>query len=144
MDVMTREEIDGFLDQQALGRMGCHHAGTTYIVPLIYARDGDALYIFATEGQKTRFARENPSVCFELDEHEPATRAWRSVIVQGRYEELDEAGAAAAREAFSRRFGARTRGGSEEKASGPPGVTFRIRIEDVTGRAVRARVSPGG
>lgn len=140
MQELTRVEIDAFLDQKIVGRMGCHDAGLTYVVPLIYARDGDALYIFAVEGQKTEFARNNPSVCFEVDEHDPATRAWRSVIVQGRYEELDEAGAAIARAAFGRRFGARTRGTSEEKTS-RPSVTFRIHIQSVTGRAVSAAPS---
>ncbi len=142
MEELTRAEIDGFLDQQIFGRMGCHDAGVTYVVPLIYARDGDALYIFANEGQKTQFARRNPAVCFELDEHDPATRSWRSVLVQGRYEELDEAGAALARAAFGRRFGARTRATSDAKAEptaeARPTVTVRIGLETVTGRAVRA------
>lgn len=138
MEELTREEIDGFLDQQIFGRMGCHDAGITYVVPLIYAREGDALYIFAVEGQKTQFARRNPSVCFQIDEHDPATRSWRSVIVQGRYEELDEVGAAVARAAFARRFGSRARGASDAKAGTRPAVTFRIQFETVTGRAVRA------
>lgn len=141
MQELTREEIDGLFDQQIVGRMGCHDAGVTYVVPLIYARDGDALYVFATEGQKTQFARRNPAVCFEVDEHDPATRSWRSAIVQGRYEELDEAGVALARAAFARRFSARTRRASDSKDEHQPAVTFRIRIETVTGRAVRARVS---
>ena len=87
MDVMTREEIDSFLDEQTVGRMGCHDAGVTYVVPLIYARDGDALYVLTTQGEKIRIARKNPAVCFEVDEYEAATGSWRSVIVQGRYED---------------------------------------------------------
>lgn len=144
MEELTREEIEGFLDQQIFGRMGCHDAGVTYVVPLIYARDGDALYIFATEGQKTQFARNNPAVCFQIDEHDPATRSWRSAIVQGHYEELDEVGAVDARAAFARRFGSRTRGTSDAKPVTPATVTFRIRILAVTGRAVRATVGSGG
>ena len=142
MEELTRAEIDGLLDQQVLGRMGCHDAGITYVVPLIYARDGEALYVLATEGQKTQFARNNPAVCFEVDEHDRATRSWRSVIIQGHYEELDAAGAAVARAAFARRFSARTRGPSDGEADHPLSVTFRIQIESVTGRAVRARATP--
>ena len=56
MDVMTREEIDSFLDERPVGRMGCHDAGVTYVVPLIYARDGDALYVLTTDGEKIRDA----------------------------------------------------------------------------------------
>ena len=137
MEELTQEEVEGFLDQQSFGRMGCHDAGITYVVPLVYARDGGALYVFATDGQKTRFARRNPAVCFEIDEHDPVTRSWRSVIVQGRYEELDEQGAALARAAFARRFDQPSRGASEGRAAVRPAVTFRIHIEEATGRAVR-------
>jgi len=135
MDVMTREEIDSFLDEQTVGRMGCHDAGVTYVVPLIYARDGDALYVLTTQGEKIRIARKNPAVCFEVDEYEAATGSWRSVIVQGRYEELDEQGKARALGALAKRHG--TRRGSSEGPPPRPIVAFRIVIAEATGRAVR-------
>jgi nitroimidazol reductase NimA-like FMN-containing flavoprotein (pyridoxamine 5'-phosphate oxidase superfamily) len=138
MEELTRDEIDRFLDEQVYGRLGCHDAGTTYVVPLIYARKDDALYILTTEGQKIRAARSNPAVCFEVDEHDRATGNWRSVILQGRYEELDAAGTAEALALLGKRFGAR-----RPSASGPAHpatratVAFRVHIVSATGRAVR-------
>jgi nitroimidazol reductase NimA-like FMN-containing flavoprotein (pyridoxamine 5'-phosphate oxidase superfamily) len=138
MEELTHDEIERFLDEQVYGRLGCHEAGVTYVVPLIYARKGDALYILTTEGQKIRAARSNPEVCFEVDEHDRATGNWRSVIVQGRYEELEAAGTAEAMAILAARFGARrpTSTGAGH-ASARPTVAFRIHIATATGRVVR-------
>jgi hypothetical protein len=136
---LTRDEIDRFLDSQAVGRLGCHAAGVTYVVPLIYARDADAIYVLTTEGQKVRAARQNPAVCFEVDEYEPAAGSWRSVIVQGRYEELDAHGRATALAILGRRFGGRRAAQDASHVAERSTVAFRIHIESVTGRAVKRR-----
>jgi uncharacterized protein len=137
MDELTPDEIARFLDSQTVGRLGCHDAGFTYVVPLIYARHDDALYIMTTDGQKVRAARRNPAVCFEVDQYDAATGSWMSVIVQGRYEELGPDGAAAALAILTARFGGRR--GALTSASQPirPTVAFRIRIAEATGRAVK-------
>jgi nitroimidazol reductase NimA-like FMN-containing flavoprotein (pyridoxamine 5'-phosphate oxidase superfamily) len=136
MEELTRDAIDALLDEQVVGRLGCHDAGVTYVVPLIYVRKDDALYILTTEGKKVHTCRANPSVCFEVDEHDRTTGNWRSVIIQGRYEELDAAGTAEALALLGKRFG-----GRRPPASGPaqaaarPTVAFRVRIQSATGRA---------
>jgi uncharacterized protein len=138
MEELTRDEIDRLLDEQVYGRLGVHDSGVTYVVPLIYVREQDALYVLTTEGQKIRAARNNPAVCFEVDEHDRATGSWRSVIVQGRYEELDAAGATEAITLLGKRFGGRR---STASAPAQPAtratVAFRVHIVSVTGRAVR-------
>ena len=140
MDNLSREESERFLDDQTIGRLGCHHQGVTYVVPLIYAREGDALYVLTMEGQKVLFARQNPSVCFEVDEYDAATGNWRSVIVQGRYEELDSDGKARAIAILGKRHGSR-RGSSSTDGPPPPPprpvVAFCIRVEHVTGRVMK-------
>ena len=136
MRVLERDEMESFLDEQVYGRMGCHDAGLTYVVPLIYARDGDALYIMTTEGLKVRAARSQPAVCFEVDEHDRTTGNWRSVIVQGHYEELDAAGTAVALAALGKRFGARSPTSKPAPEPARPTVAFRIVIASMTGRAV--------
>ena len=137
MDELTRDEIDRFLDERVYGRMGCHDAGLTYVVPLIYARQAEALYVMTTEGLKIRVARNNPAVCFEVDEHDPVTGNWKSVIVQGRYEELDAEGTAVALGILGKRFGARRQAsGSASPATTRPTVAFRIQILSATGRRV--------
>jgi uncharacterized protein len=64
---------DVFLDERAVGRLGCQDGGATYVVPLIFARERDALYLLTIEGRKVRAARKNPAVCFEVDEYDGAT-----------------------------------------------------------------------
>jgi uncharacterized protein len=130
---LSRAEIDDLLHAQVVGRVGCHAQGLTYVVPVIYAYDGEAFYIYTVEGRKVRMMRANPQVCFEVDEYE--TGSWRSAIVQGRYEELDETGAEEALRLLAERFS--TRGSTRRpRAEGTP-VAFRIVIDEITGRAVR-------
>ena len=90
---LDRAEIDDLLHAQVVGRIGCHADGATYVVPVIYAYDGEAFYVYTVEGRKVRMMRASPQVCFEVDEYERGS--WRSAIAQGRYEELDEAGPSA-------------------------------------------------
>ena len=37
IEELTPDEIEGFLAEQIVGRIGCHHDGSTYVVPVIYA-----------------------------------------------------------------------------------------------------------
>lgn len=132
IEELDRAQIDDLLRAQMVGRVGCHAGGLTYVVPVIYAYDGEAFYVYTVEGQKVRMMRESPGVCFEVDEYERGS--WRSAIAQGRYEELDADGAARALALLTERFPA---GGTRRpRAEGAP-VAFRIVVEEITGRAVR-------
>lgn len=134
---LPRDEIDALLHEQVVGRIGCHADGLTYVVPVIYAYDGEALYVATVEGQKTRMMRRNPEVCFEVDEYERGS--WRSAIAQGVYEELAGEDADAAIELLAARFGRAGSAGAPRRRHGGEGSTtvcFRIRIHEVTGRAV--------
>jgi uncharacterized protein len=91
---LNRAEIEQILGTQAVGRIGCHANGRTYVVPITYVYDGRAIYFHSLDGLKTQMMRANPSVCFEVDVvHDLAN--WQSVIAWGRFEELT--GEAAAR-----------------------------------------------
>ena len=131
---LSRTEIDELLREQVVGRIGCHAGGLTYVVPVIYAYDGDSLYVASVAGQKIRMMRESPEVCFEVDEYEAGS--WRSAIVQGVYEELSapeaERALALLAERFGRSGGSRRHGGAGSSTV----VCFRIRVREVTGRAV--------
>lgn len=135
---LSRIEIDELLSDQVVGRIGCHAGGLTYVVPVIYAYDGDGLYVASIEGQRARMMRENPRVCFEVDEYDGAG-SWRSAIVQGVYEELEGTDAQAALALLADRFGRANEEGRPRRRHGVEGtrtVCFRIRIREVTGRAV--------
>jgi len=130
---LTRDEIDAFLHEQVVGRVGCHVDGLTYVVPIIYAYDRDAVYVASVEGTKIEMMRANPSVCFEVDEYEPGS--WRSAIVQGDYEELEGEGVTKALDLLQKRFG-RKSSDSNRRLVSDTTVVFRIVFREVTGRAV--------
>ena len=132
-------EIDELLREEIVGRVGCHVEGLTYVVPVIYAYDGEAVWIVTVEGQKTQMMRANPQVCFEVDEY-AGPGSWRSVIVQGTFEELDADGLAQASALLSVRFAGRG-SGRRPSAGGRTPVAFRIRVAEATGRAVRPQYS---
>lgn len=136
---LDRGEIDAFLDAHVIGRIGCHVDGATYVVPVIYAYDGECAYVFSVEGRKVEMMRANPRVCFEVDEYDVDGRGgWRSVIVDGVYEELAGEDAERTLSLLSERFAraGRTGGRRRRATSGRTPVAFRIRVERATGRAV--------
>ena len=136
---LSRDEIDRLLHEQAVGRIGCHAGGLTYVVPVIYAYDGESLYVASVEGRKIEMMRESPEVCFEVDEYEAGS--WRSAIAWGAYEELAGPDAERAIDLLAARFGRDGSGGTRRRhdASGERTVCFRIRIREITGRAVTRR-----
>ena len=70
MQELTRHEIDDLLRGEFVGRIGCRDGGETYVVPVIYAYDGEALYAYSVEGRKIRAMRSDPKVCFEVDRYD--------------------------------------------------------------------------
>jgi hypothetical protein len=134
---MSSREIQEFVVRQKVGRVGCHADGETYVVPVIYARDADCIYVYTTEGKKVEIMRRDPRVCFEIDEYQ-LNGSWRSVIVQGTYEELRGDDTVLALGIIRERVASksqidRERGGRGE---GRVPVAFRIRACEVTGRKV--------
>lgn len=138
IEELPRAEVDELLRRQLVGRIGCHVDGLTYVVPVIYAYDGDSFYVASVEGQKVQMMRRNPNVCLEVDEYDGAG-SWQSAIVQGAYEELAGAEAERAVELLAERFGrnSETRTSRRHSGDGQGTVCFRIRIDGVTGRSVR-------
>jgi nitroimidazol reductase NimA-like FMN-containing flavoprotein (pyridoxamine 5'-phosphate oxidase superfamily) len=84
---LTPEQINAVLFSEVVGRIGCHAEGRTYIVPVTYVFDGEAVYAHSAEGLKIRMMRANPRVCFQVDQRENLAN-WRSVVAWGVYEEL--------------------------------------------------------
>lgn len=134
IEELDDREIDAFLREQVVGRVGCHAEGETYVVPVLYVWDGQCIYVQSIEGRKIRMMRTNPKVVFEVDEYRPG-EGWRSVIVDGVYEELDEAEAREALALLVTRFGERRRNDDGARPERTP-VAFRIRRTAATGRRV--------
>lgn len=134
---LSRDEIDKFLRAQRIARLGCHAGGETYVVPVIFGYDGEALVAVTTEGRKTQMLRENPSVCVEVDEYDTDGRgSWRSVIAQGVYEELSGDAVEPALDLLRERFTRAAGRAPERRPLGAGVVVMRIRLAETTGRAV--------
>jgi nitroimidazol reductase NimA-like FMN-containing flavoprotein (pyridoxamine 5'-phosphate oxidase superfamily) len=86
---LNKTEIEHLLVHQVVGRIGCHANGTTYVVPISYAYDGESVYCHTHEGLKTRIMGENKNVCFQVDQMQNMAN-WQSVISQGEYEEVTD------------------------------------------------------
>lgn len=86
---LNDNQIEALLKDQLIGRIGCHAAGVTYIVPVNYVYDGTDIYCHSAKGMKIEMMRENPLVCFEVDNVKDITN-WQSVIAWGKFEEITE------------------------------------------------------
>ncbi|MEK6481884.1 pyridoxamine 5'-phosphate oxidase family protein [Catalinimonas sp. 4WD22] len=84
---LTNNQIDTLLISNLSGRLGCCADGIPYVVPIAYAYHQSYIYSHTREGTKVEMMRRNPNVCFEVDQIDNLAN-WRSVIVQGTFEEL--------------------------------------------------------
>ncbi len=82
-------QINALLKQQVIGRIACHANGITYIVPVNYVFDDNCIYGHSSEGLKIKMMRQNPEVCFEVDEIQSVFR-WKSVVAWGTFEEVKD------------------------------------------------------
>lgn len=139
---MTHPECVDLLSSMRLGRLACTTvAGRPYVVPIHFAVAGSYVYSFSMPGQKLDGMRNNPSVCLLIDKIEDT--GWRSVIVNGRYEELpDEIGHKVQRDrawSLLSKYANWWEPGSLKPATQPRSSStnhlfYRILIEELTGR----------
>ena len=87
---LTGEQCREVLARKNVGRLACARDDQPYIVPvfLYFGAEDDALYSFSTLGQKIEWMRSNPKICVEVEDIVDPFN-WTTVIVFGRYEELD-------------------------------------------------------
>jgi nitroimidazol reductase NimA-like FMN-containing flavoprotein (pyridoxamine 5'-phosphate oxidase superfamily) len=95
LGTLSSAEIEDLLRTEVVARLGCHAEGRTYVVPVTYAYDGDAVLVQSADGLKGRMMRQNPLVCVEVDRVDNLAN-WRSVIAWGRFEVLFGSDATAA------------------------------------------------
>jgi len=141
---LTGDEIEQLLRREAIGRIGCSAEGRIYVVPIMYAYDGECIYAHSADGLKIRTMRANPSVCFEVEQIiDPAH--WSSVIAWGTYEELSGADEDRAGTLLVARFGPMATSATALKRPRIRGVAqeasrttlFRLRLSKKTGRFER-------
>lgn len=138
LGTLDRKQIDRLLHSEVAGRIGVHADGRTYVVPVSYVYDGDAVYVHSPDGLKVRMLRSAKEVCFEVDKITDLGN-WQSVIAWGRYEELTGDLATAAMNLLATRLApiasSETAGPSGPGATAPASsIAFRIRLTERTGR----------
>lgn len=140
LGVLSRSAITRLLREGTVGRLGIHADGRTYVVPVTYVYDGDAVYGHSVLGQKIRMMRKSPEVCFEVDDIDDLAN-WRSVIASGRYEELTGDVAVAAAKLIAARLGplttSATAGPRGARRGGRTFISYRIRLGERSGRYER-------
>ncbi len=86
---LDNAEIEEVISNNFIGRLGCYDDGKVYVVPISYAYDCNYIYARTFEGMKISMMRNNPNVCFQLDQMGNMAD-WKSVIAWGTYEELTD------------------------------------------------------
>lgn len=141
---LTNPEIERLLSKEVIGRIGCTDGEMVYVVPISYVYDGEYVYCHTHEGLKVQLMRKHPRVCFEVD-HLPNMGNWQSVIAHGNFEELTvtEMRNQALKKLHERILpivSSETTHLSPDWPFPPAefskikGVTFRIRLEEKSGR----------
>jgi len=141
---LNQTEINSVLTSQVLGRLACTDGKQPYVVPVTYVYDGEYIYGQTNFGRKVKILRKNPKVCFEVDRMTDM-RNWQSVVVYGKFEELDGEKAEKAREVlFGKIFQLMTSDTVHPHEHGTSGrisnttrvkyLMYRIKIRKVTGR----------
>jgi len=98
---MIESEINDVLESAKVGRLGLYDAGYPYVVPVNFAFETGHIYFHSADvGTKIELMKENPSVCFEVDQYIKTVdasnvcgydTAYRSVIAFGKARILEDA-----------------------------------------------------
>ena len=143
---LEMEECLEVLGNNYIGRLGYIFGQIPYIIPITFYHDVNTKCIisYSANGHKLHAMRLYSKVTLQVDEIE-SLQNWKSVLVQGRFEELKGSSA----KAYSRRFAEGVRGIMNSKNEDVPkyikdfsnkidtrGVStvYRIIINDVFGK----------
>jgi len=138
-------ECTALLTANRVARLACARDGRPYVVPIHYAYADHHLYAFSMPGKKIEWMRDNPLVSVQVEQRGEG-RAWKSVVLDGRYEELpDRIGHKLERERawslLSKHADWWEPGGFKPVAppvsDHSPHVFFRIVVEQLSGREAK-------
>jgi len=89
---MIQKELEQFLTCARVGRIGIMLENRQpYVVPVGYAyTDGKIFFHTCNKGMKMDAIRRNPNVCFEVDEALSDTSMYKSVIIFGSAEIIED------------------------------------------------------
>jgi len=88
---MTSTEIEQFLACARVGRLGVSLKDEPYVVPVGYASsNGKIFFHTCNKGLKMDSIKRNPNVCFEVDEALSDASTFKSVIIFGKAEIIED------------------------------------------------------
>ena len=83
-------EIDGILRRNCWGVLATAAGTRAYAVPVIYGYDGTSIFMVSGPGRKLAALQENPGVCFTVAEVEAGGAQWRSVVLHGEAQPVED------------------------------------------------------
>lgn len=125
-DILDHDACLALASRAQVGRVAVVDGNQPLVFPVNYRLDG-ADVLFRT-GPGTKLTMANRTVCFEVDEIDPATRSGWSVMIQGRLEEVSPADGPA----FERVSGVEV----DPWAASPKDHLMRVVARVVTGRRI--------
>jgi nitroimidazol reductase NimA-like FMN-containing flavoprotein (pyridoxamine 5'-phosphate oxidase superfamily) len=87
---LDRGEIDSLIERNCWGVLSLVNGTEPYAVPVIYGYDGTDFVFANGPGRKVEIIDANPRVCLVITEAEEAGKRWRSVVVKGHIEWIDQ------------------------------------------------------
>lgn len=87
--MLTHDECERMLLEHRIARLAYSHKDRVDIEPIHFVYDAGWIYVRTQPGTKLSTIVHNPWVAFEIDESH-ALFDWRSVVVHGRLELLDD------------------------------------------------------
>ncbi|NKM01374.1 pyridoxamine 5'-phosphate oxidase family protein [Rhizobium leguminosarum] len=141
---MGEQDCLAFLASHTRGHLACLGEKYPYIVPIQYAYEKDRLFVFSMPGLKIDLLRAHSPACVQVEEF-GENQTWKSVLVQGTYDELTDtparhderihAWSLLQKQPFWWEPGSLALN-SEGEDSPAPSIFFGISIEVVSGRQV--------
>ncbi len=88
---LKKRASQDILKKNYIGRLAYMAKGEPYVVPITYYYDDDnnSIISYASEGHKIESMRNNRTVSLQVDEI-TSVNHWRSVLVHGLFEELEQ------------------------------------------------------
>jgi nitroimidazol reductase NimA-like FMN-containing flavoprotein (pyridoxamine 5'-phosphate oxidase superfamily) len=87
---MSSNEVEEFLGRVNYAHLGCSLNDHPYVLPIHFAYDRQAIYIYTTEGKKSEMIDANSEVCLQV-EKVVDNENWTSVIIVGTAKRLANA-----------------------------------------------------
>ena len=90
MERLDREQALEVLETAPVAHLGMIDDGEPYVTPMSFVVSEGWILFRTMPGRKADALRENPIVCVEASRFNEDSGEWKSVIVKGRAEEVEE------------------------------------------------------